>query len=280
MELKKVWLVTGASKGLGLALVKKLLDSGYNVAATSRDKNVLEQAVGYSGPEFFPIEMDLINEYNVANGIEMITQYFGSIDFVVNNAGYGQAGTLEELSDEEARTNFDVNVFGVLNVIRCVMPQLRKQQSGHIFNISSVGGFIGDFPSFGVYCATKYAVVGLSEALSAETKSLGIDTTIVYPGYFRTNFLDKGSFSLPQNPIEVYEEARQLELLHLNEINGNQAGDPKKAAEVLVEVSKQEQPPLHLFLGSDSYQYAKQKIETIQNELKTNEVLAASTDYK
>lgn len=280
MELKKVWLVTGASKGLGLALVKKLLDSGYNVAATSRDKNVLEQAVGYSGPEFFPIEMDLINEDNVANGIEIITQYFGAIDFVVNNAGYGQAGTLEELSDEEVRTNFDVNVFGVLNVIRCVMPQLRKQQSGHIFNISSVGGFIGDFPSFGVYCATKYAVVGLSEALSAETKSLGIDTTIVYPGYFRTNFLDKGSFSLPQNPIEVYEEARQLELLHVNEINGNQAGDPKKAAEVLVEVSKQEQPPLHLFLGSDSYQYAKQKIETIQNELKTNEVLATSTDYK
>lgn len=279
MSTKKVWLVTGASKGLGLALVKQLLKKGYKVAATSRNVDALKKAVGCSDFIFLPIQMDLVNEESVSKGIETIVKKYGFIDVVVNNAGYGQAGTIEELSDQEARKNFDVNVFGSLNILRKVMPYLRSKKSGHIFNISSVGGFIGNFPSFGVYCATKYALVGLTEALSAETKSFGITATVVYPGYFRTNFLDEGSFSLPNNPIKDYTEAREIEKLHINEIRGNQAGNPSKAAEVLIEISEQENPPLHLFLGNDAYQYAKQKIETIENEMATNEALATSTNF-
>ncbi|NHN25271.1 SDR family oxidoreductase [Flavobacterium jejuense] len=279
MDTKKVWFVTGASKGLGLSIVKKLLASEYKVVATSRDVNSLINVIGNASSNFLPLQVDLLKEESVSFAINEAIKVFGKIDVVVNNAGYGQAGTLEELSDEESRKNFDVNVFGLLNVIRKVMPQLRAQKSGHIINISSVGGFIGNFPSFGVYCATKYAVVGLTEALSAEVNGFGIKATVVYPGYFRTNFLDEGSFVLPKTPITEYENARAIEKFHIDEIRGNQAGDPNKAATVLLEIAEQEKPPFHLFLGSDSYQYAKQKIEIIENELEINKTLATSTDF-
>ena len=279
MDAKKVWFVTGASKGLGLALLKKLIANNYLVAATSRDKNSLIEALNYSGNNFLPLEVDLVNEKSVQEAINTTVERFGKIDVVVNNAGYGQAGTLEELSDAESRENFDVNVFGVLNIVRKVMPHFRERKSGHFINISSVGGFIGNFPSFGVYCATKYALVGLTEALDAEAKTLGINATIIYPGYFRTNFLDEGSFKLPKKIINDYSDARAIEELHLNQIRGNQAGSPEKAADVLIEISKQENPPLHFFMGSDAYKFAKQKIEMIESELKINEKLATSTDY-
>ncbi|TYP99225.1 NADP-dependent 3-hydroxy acid dehydrogenase YdfG [Tenacibaculum adriaticum] len=279
MDTKKVWLVTGASKGLGLSLVKKLLEKGYKVAATSRNVNDLKEAVGVESSNFLPLQVDLVSNQSVADAIANIIKSFGVIDVIVNNAGYGQAGTLEELSDEESRKNFDVNVFGALNVIRKVMPHLRAKKSGHIFNISSVAGFIGNFPSFGIYCASKYAVVGFTEALSAEAKDFGIKATVVYPGYFRTNFLDEGSFNLPKNPISDYADARAIEKLHTDEIRGNQAGDPEKAANVLIKIAKTKNPPLHLFLGSDAYQYAKQKLEIIENEMTVNEALATSTDY-
>ncbi|UOB17130.1 SDR family oxidoreductase [Abyssalbus ytuae] len=279
MDTKKVWFVTGASKGLGLALVKKLLSKGYKVAATSRNLNVLREAVGTLSADFLPLQMDLLNEDSVSDSISKAIEMFGKLDVVVNNAGYGQAGTLEELTDKESRQNFDVNVFGVLNVIRRVMPYLRAQKSGHIFNISSVGGFIGSFPSFGIYCATKYALVGLTEALMAEVKPFGISATVVYPGYFRTNFLEEDSFSLPNNPMADYTEARELENMHINQISGNQAGDPDKAADVLIEVAGQTNPALHLFLGKDAYDMAKNKIEVIQSALEENKVLATSTDF-
>src|SRR5690606_6415637 len=139
--------------------------------------------------------------------VEKSMAHFGKIDVVVNNAGYGQIGTLEELSDEEARENFDVNVFGSLNVIRNVMPYLRKQKSGTIFNISSVGGLFGGFSGFGIYCATKFAVAGFTEALAEEVKAFGVSATVVYPGYFRTDFLANGSVKTPALPIQEYEAA-------------------------------------------------------------------------
>lgn len=279
MVTKKIWFVTGASKGLGLVLVKRLLNEGYQVAATSRNIDELSKAIGEKTVDFLPLEVDLVNEESVAKAINKVITAFGRIDVVVNNAGYGQIGTLEELSDEEARRNFDVNVFGSLNVIRQVMSHFRENNSGHIFNISSIGGFYGAFPGWGIYCATKFAMAGFTEALAAEAKSLGITATIVYPGYFRTNFLLKNSLCLPQNPIEAYKEARESELLHENQIAGNQPGDPEKAAKVLIEVAKNDNPPLHLFLGQDAYGMAKAKIEIIQNELNTNEVLGTSTNF-
>lgn len=198
---------------------------------------------------------------------------------VVNNAGYGQLGTLEELTDKEARQNFDINVFGTLNVIRSVMPHFRSKKAGHIINISSIAGFLGAFPGWGIYNATKFAVAGLTEALSAETKSMGISTTIVYPGYFKTNFLLDGSLSLAKNPISEYKEARNLEVIHETQIVGNQTGNPEKGADAFIALTEMEVAPLHFFMGSDSFGMAKNKIEILQNELATNEALSLSTDF-
>src|SRR5690606_10363193 len=170
---KKVWLVTGASKGLGLSLVKKLLAQNYRVVATSRNIQSLIAEVGEVSDVFLPLEVSLTDNEHVKEGIAKSIAHFGQLDVIVNNAGFGQIGTLEELTDEEARNSFDVNVFGSLNVIRNAMPYLRKNRSGHIFNIASVGGFSGAFPGWGIYCATKFAVVGFTESLAEEVKGLG-----------------------------------------------------------------------------------------------------------
>lgn len=264
---KKVWLVTGASKGLGLSLVKKLLAQNYRVVATSRDIQSLIAEVGEVSDVFLPLEVRLTDNEHVKEGIAKSIAHFGQLDVIVNNAGFGQIGTLEELTDEEARNSFDVNVFGSLNVIRNAMPYLRKNRSGHIFNIASVGGFSGAFPGWGIYCATKFAVVGFTESLAEEVKGLGVHATVVYPGYFRTDFLAKGSVKTPQHTIEEYEAARQSQQAHLSDINGNQPNDPEKAAEVLIAISKEEKPPVHLFLGSDAYDIVYKKVDFITSEV-------------
>lgn len=268
MNKEKVWLVTGASKGLGLVLVQRLLAEGYKVAATSRTTDALIAAVGTQYKDnFLPLEVSLTNEQSVNDAIAQTMGAFGAIDVVVNNAGYGQFGTLEELSDEESRRNFDINVFGSLNVIRSVMPHLRAQGSGHIFNIASIGGYIGNFAGWGVYCATKFAVAGLTEALAAEAKPFGINATVVYPGYFRTDFLSSDSMAVAANPIAAYETARASQDQHQNEINGNQQGDPAKAAALMIRVAAAAQPPVHLFLGQDAYDMAELKNGMVQADM-------------
>ncbi|MBN9300026.1 MAG: SDR family NAD(P)-dependent oxidoreductase [Filimonas sp.] len=279
MNTGKVWFVTGASKGLGLSLVKQLLESGYRVAATSRDEQALINAAGSAAASFLPIKMDIANNADVKQAIEKTVQQFGRIDVVVNNAGYGQMGALEELTDEEARKNFDVNVFGALNVIRNAMPYLRKQGAGHIFNISSIGGLNGTFGGWGIYCATKFAMAGFTESLADEVKSFGVHVTLVYPGYFRTDFLSNESAMGAKNPIADYDTARQTELLHRNDINGNQPGDPLKAANVMIAVSEDENPPLHLVLGKDAYSLAEQKILAVQQDMAAQKDRGTSTDF-
>lgn len=279
METKKVWLVTGASKGLGLTLVKKLLLEGNSVAATSRNISELSTLAGNESENFLPLEVNLVNEESVSKAVADTIQKFGKLDVVVNNAGYGQLGTLEELTDKEARQNFDINVFGTLNVIRHVMPQFRAQKSGHVINISSIAGFLGAFPGWGIYNATKFAVAGFTEALAVEAKSLGINSTIVYPGYFKTNFLLPGSLNLAKNPISAYKEARDLEVWHDTQAIGNQPGDPEKAAETFIKLAEMENAPLHFFMGSDAFGMAKNKIEILQADLSANEQLSLSTDF-
>ena len=280
MDTKKVWFITGASKGLGLTLAKKLLTKGFNVAATSRNKQSLINEIGKENKNFLPIEMDLTKNEDVGKAIEKTISYFGRIDIVVNNAGYSQIGTLEELSEEEVKNNFNVNVFGSLNVIRNASAHLRKQQSGHIFNIASIGGYTGNFAGFGIYCSTKFAVAGFTEALAEEMKSFNVNTTLIYPGYFRTNFLSEGSVQTPSNPIVEYKVAREMEQAHLNDINGNQPNDPEKAADVLIALSEQENPPVHFFMGEDAYHYANLKIETIQKAMEEHKTLGTSTGFK
>lgn len=275
----KVWFITGASKGLGLTLVKRLLAEGYQVAATSRDVKQLQNAVGDNTSHFLPLQVDIVDNSSVGNAIQDAIKTFGTIDVVVNNAGYGQLGTIEELTDEEARQNFDANVFGTLNVIRNVMPHFRSKKAGHIINISSIAGFLGAFPGWGIYNASKFAVAGLTEALSAETASMGIKATIVYPGYFKTNFLLQGSLKLANNPIADYKEARDLEVMHDTQIIGNQPGDPEKAAMVFIKLAESKNPPLHFFMGSDAVGMAKTKIGILQTSLTENEELSNSTNF-
>jgi NAD(P)-dependent dehydrogenase (short-subunit alcohol dehydrogenase family) len=279
MDAKKVWFVTGASKGLGLTLVKRLLAEGYFVAATSRNISELQKAIGEEHAMFLPLEVDLTNEHSVSDAVANAIEKFGKLDVVINNAGYGQLGTLEEISDEESRQNFDTNVFGSLNIIRKTMPHLRAQKSGFIVNIASIGGLTGEFAGWGIYCATKFAVVGFTEALAAEVKEFGVNATVVYPGYFRTDFLTGGSLRTPKNEIGSYTVARQLQTVHEQDINGNQPGDPKKAALALIELVKMENPPVHLVLGSDAFKIAGNKINSLQSEISEFKTLSTSTDY-
>ncbi|QPH40045.1 SDR family NAD(P)-dependent oxidoreductase [Pedobacter endophyticus] len=278
MENKKVWFVTGASKGLGLTLVKKLLSKGYQVAATSRNLNDLSTAVGEMD-NFLPLAVNLMDENSVEEAIGQTITKFGKLDVVVNNAGYGMIGALEELTDAESRANFDVNVFGSLNVIRKALPQMRKQQSGHVFNISSIGGFSGNFPGFGIYCATKFAVAGFTESLAAEVQSFGIKATVVEPGYFRTDFLTSGSLAVPQHPIDAYQSVRDTQAAHQHDINNQQPGDPAKAADVMIAAAESDSAPLHLFLGPDAYQVADAKIADVQKDMVAWKTLATSTNF-
>jgi NAD(P)-dependent dehydrogenase (short-subunit alcohol dehydrogenase family) len=279
MDTQKVWFVTGASKGLGLILVKRLLAEGYSVAATSRNIIELQKAISEENSRFLPLEVDLINENSVAEAISKTVDKFGHLDAVVNNAGYGQIGTLEEISDLESRQNFDTNVFGSLNIIRKAMPYLRAQKSGSIINIASIGGLTGEFAGWGIYCATKFAVVGFTEALAAEVKEFGVNATVVYPGYFRTDFLTGGSLRIPKTEIEEYTAARQLQTAHEKDINGNQPGDPDKAALAMIELVEMEKPPVHLVLGSDAFQIAGKKLNALQSEISDFKTLSTSTDF-
>lgn len=277
METKKVWFVTGASKGLGLTLVKKLLTQGFRVVATTRNTQSLIQEIGNTSEAFLPLEVNLTDNTSVKEAVEKSIAHFGQLDVIVNNAGYGQLGTLEELTDEECKENFDVNVFGSLNVIREAMPYLRAQRSGNIFNISSVGGYFGSFAGWGIYCSTKFAVAGFTEALAEEIKEFGVKATVVYPGYFRTDFLTKGSIRTPKQAVQEYGAARQSEQAHLNEINGSQSNDPEKAADVLIAISKEEQPPVHLLLGSDAYEMLKTKVGIITGDAEEWKTYTLST---
>jgi NAD(P)-dependent dehydrogenase (short-subunit alcohol dehydrogenase family) len=280
MSNNKVWLITGASKGLGLAIVKELLTQGYQVAATSRNVADLQEAVGISNNDFLPLAVDLKSDESVAAAVKEAVSHFGKLDVIVNNAGYGQVGALEELTDEEARANFDINVFGSLNIIRHTMPYLRAQKSGHIFNISSIGGYTGAFPGFGIYCAAKFAVAGFTESLAAEVAPFGVKATVVYPGYFRTSFLSSGSLGVPQHPINEYTTVRDVQQFHESDMNGNQAGDPVKAAQVMIKMAENPGAPVHLFLGQDAYDLAFQKMEAVKNDLEKWQSVITATSFK
>ncbi|PPK87108.1 short-subunit dehydrogenase [Neolewinella xylanilytica] len=280
MQDAKVFFITGASKGFGLELTRQLLAAGHSVAATSRSKAGLIAAAGTPTPAFLPLEMDLTDESSIGQAVAEAIGAFGSLDVIINNAGYGQLGGLEELSDTETRKNYAVNVFGTQNVIRAVLPQLRAQGSGHIINISSIAGITGGFPGWGVYCGTKFAVEGLSESLAAEVAEFGIKVTVVAPGYFRTEFLDNGSLGLPEHPISAYVAIRESESAHTSHLQGNQPGDPVKGAAAIIRIAGTEHPPLHLLLGPDAYAMAEKKLADLKKEMEAWKELSLSTDLE
>lgn len=273
----KVWFITGASKGFGLELTKQLLSKGHNVAATTRRVANLEGALGAEKDSFLPLEVDLIDENSVRNAVAKTVRKFGTIDVVVNNAGYGQFGYIEEISDSLLRKQFDVNVFGTVNVIRAALPTLRKQRSGHIFNISSMAGYTG-FPGSGIYCASKFAVDGLSESLRDEVADFGINVTCVKPGNFRTDFL-ADSMQFEDSSIDDYTEKREAFHMLLKGMNHKQGGDPARGVEIILSVADMEKPPLHLFLGADAYKVASRKIKKVQADMDFIAPVAIDTNF-
>ena len=249
MTAKKVWFVTGCSRGLGNALVKKLLEAGYPVAATSRSAETLAKQFG-SAENFLPLSMNIKDEADVKRAIAETVAKFGRIDVLVNNAGFTHLATIEETSDEAARDLFDVNIFGLLNVTRNVLPIMRKQKSGHIFNVSSLGAYnVG--PLSGLYCATKHAVKAISETLALEVKDFGIHVTDVKPGFMRTQFFGK-SFKTTTHDDSPYKKLYDDNMKFYMAQDGAQAGDPDKAAELYIKVAEMKNPYESLPMGTDS----------------------------
>jgi len=277
MEKIRTWFITGASKGFGLNLVKQLLRAGQNVAATSRDLDALIAAVGVTTSNFLPLQVELGNEDSVGCAIHQTNLAFKSIDVVINNAGYGIGGSIEELSDQETRNSFEINVFATLNVIRLVMPYMRSQMSGHIINISSIAG-IAATSGWSVYAATKFSVVGLSEVLAQDVAEFGVKVTVVAPGAFRTNFLNKDSINIAQHTIPEYTAMHNAQNL-LIEKNGKQSGDPEKAARAIIDVANMENPPLYLLLGEDAYNRAMTKLDRLKEDYLLNEQLSKAMAY-
>jgi NAD(P)-dependent dehydrogenase (short-subunit alcohol dehydrogenase family) len=277
MSNKRVWFVTGASKGLGLSLVKQLLTADQLVAATSRKVEDLIKAVGIESENFLPLETDLVNETSVGAAIEKTVATFGRLDVVINNAGYGIGGSIEELTDRETRDAFDVNVFGTLNVIRKVMPQLRAQHAGHIINISSIAG-IAPATGWSIYGAAKHAVIGLTEVLAEDVKEFGIKVTVVAPGAFRTSFLTEESLTLAKDPLPAYTAVRNSHGKYKG-MDGQQAGDPEKAAAAMIAIVNEQKPPVYLLLGSDAYERGMAKLELLKDAFKEQEALTKSTGF-
>ncbi|QIL42169.1 SDR family NAD(P)-dependent oxidoreductase [Pedobacter sp. HDW13] len=277
MDKKKVWFITGASKGLGLSLVHQLLKAGQYVAATSRNIAELKQAVATDSKKFLPLSVNLSDEQSVEKAIKATVTQFERIDVIINNAGYGIGGSIEELSDAETRNSFDVNVFGTLNVIRKASPYLRAQRSGHIINISSIAGITGA-TGWAIYAAAKSAVISLSEILAEDLKDFGIKVTVVAPGAFRTSFLTAESLALAANPIAEYEAVRETHARYLK-MDGQQIGDPEKAAAAMISLASMPNPPLHLLLGRDAFDRATAKIEALSKEINAWKPISISTDF-
>lgn len=273
-QKEQVWFITGASNGFGLALVKQLLDCGYKVAATSRDKTQIEEKTG-KNPNLLALTVDITGDNEVKSAIEETIKTFGKIDVAVNNAGYMLLGALEEVAAKEFQQSMNVNVFAFQNVIRNIMPYFRKQGRGHIFNFASSAGYSADAGA-GSYNAVKSAVIGFSEALALEAKPFNIKVTIVSPGLFRTNFL--GAFPVAQNKIEAYGTQHLVDAM--NQFNGQQPGNPDKLVRILIDTAGRENAPLHLLMGKDAYQRAVSYYQSQLEKLEQLKDVSCSTDFE
>ncbi|WP_259070153.1 SDR family oxidoreductase [Mucilaginibacter sp. X4EP1] len=279
MNTSKVWYVTGASQGLGLTLVKMLLNNGYRVAATSRNALALKNAVGViDADRFLPLAVDLGNSDCIDESVQQTLKVFGQIDVVVNNAGYGMAGTLEETEEQKIRDIINVNLLTTLNVTKSVLPTMRKQKSGYIFNIGSVAGFVGA-PGWSVYSATKAAVAAFSEVLALDVKEFGIKVTVVEPSGFRTGFLTKDSLAYTESNIEGYKAVKDTQARYLA-ADGKQPGDPDKASAIIIKLAESEDVPLHLYLGQDAYDRTAEKLKNMTTELEKWKETTIAADFE
>jgi NAD(P)-dependent dehydrogenase (short-subunit alcohol dehydrogenase family) len=273
----RVWFITGASRGFGARIVEEALAAGDAVVATARDPSTITARLG-SHERLLATRLDVTSEAEAHEAAGQAVRKFGRIDVLVNNAGYGLLGAIEEASAKETERLFGTNVFGLLGVTRAVLPHMRRQRSGHIINLSSVGGYTG-YPGWGVYGATKFAVEGISEALQAEVAPLGIHVTVVEPGFFRTDFLDETSLVRTAQQIDDYRETVGKTRALAADFNHGQRGDPRKLAKAFMELVNAANPPTRLPLGSDTVQRIEAKNAHVAQELAAWRNVAISTDW-
>ena len=273
----KTWFITGASRGFGALFAKEALGRGDNVVASARDPKAVTEAVG-AHPNLLAVKLDVTSEPDAHAAVEQAIARFGRIDVLVNNAGFGVLGAIEEITAAEVEAVYRTNVFGLLNVTRAALPHLRRQRSGHILNISSIGGYQAA-AAWGVYCSTKFAVEALSEGLAAELAPLGVKVTVVEPGYFRTDFLDGGSLTTTAKVIDDYAATVGELRKKAVELNHQQPGDPARLAKALLQVVDAPSPPLRMPFGSDTVAMIEAKNAFVAGELATWRDLAVSTDF-
>ncbi len=274
----RVWFITGASRGFGALITREALNAGDAVVATARNPQTIIDRFG-EHPNLLPVALDVTSEAQAHAASESAVKRFGRIDILLNNAGYGLLGAVEEATAEEIEKIYATNVFGLLKVTRAVLPHMRRQRSGHVMNISSIGGYVG-FPGWGVYGSTKFAIEGLSESLAIEVKPLGIDVTVVEPGFFRTDFLDETSLSISPSSIADYEQTPAGAMRDFAAgKNHGQPGDPLRLAKAMITLSKAENPPLRMLFGTDTVAAIEAKNASVAAELETWRELAASTDF-
>jgi NAD(P)-dependent dehydrogenase (short-subunit alcohol dehydrogenase family) len=276
-DFPRVWFITGASRGLGARIAEAALAAGDAVVATSRDAATITQRFG-ARPGLLAVSLDVTDEARAVRATAAALERFGRIDILVNNAGYGLLGAVEESGADEVRRLYETNVFGLLNVTRAVLPQMRERRSGHVINISSLGGY-QSAAGFGVYCSTKFAIEGLTEALHAELAPLGIHATVVEPGYFRTEFLEGQSLITSPRVLDDYAASAGRAREAARQISLNQPGDPVRLAEALLKLVNADTPPLRLPLGTDTLQVIADKHAFVERETAAWRVVAASTDF-
>jgi NAD(P)-dependent dehydrogenase (short-subunit alcohol dehydrogenase family) len=273
----KVWFITGASRGFGLETARAALARGDQVVATARRPESITAVLG-EHDNLLPVGLDVTDEAQAVAAARAAVERFGRIDVLLNNAGFGLLGAVEEAGAEEVERVYATNVFGLLKVTRAVLPHMRRVRSGRVINISSIGGY-WSYPGWTVYGSTKFAVEGLSEGLSRELAPLGIHVTCVQPGFFRTDFLDASSLSSTATQIEDYAATVGAMRAFSADANHRQPGDPRKLVQALLQVADSPEPPVRLPLGSDAVAQLEDKLGIVAGELAQWRTLSLSTDH-
>jgi NAD(P)-dependent dehydrogenase (short-subunit alcohol dehydrogenase family) len=275
--MKKVWLITGCSTGFGRALATEALAQGYRVAVAARKTEDVQDIVSAYPETSIAVKLDVTVPEQIKAAVATTLEKFNQIDVLVNNAGIGYFAAVEESEEAEVRRMFEINVFGLAKMTQEVLPQMRKQKSGHILNISSIGG-LRSFPGVGFYNATKYAVDGLSEALYKEVAPLGIKVTIIAPSGFRTDWAGRSAKDTSVK-IDDYSTTAGKNAGDIRGYSGNQPGDPVRAAKAMIDVTETEHPPLRLLLGAAALKGARLKVEELKHDFETWAAVSEGADF-
>lgn len=275
--VNKVWLITGAGRGMGVDITKAALAAGHKVVATGRNTNSVTKAIGES-ENLLVIKLDVTNSADAEATVHAAVKKFGRIDVLVNNAANFYAGFFEELTMEQINKQIQTSLLGPMIVTRAVLPVMRKQKSGHIISISSTAG-LTSFDFCSAYSASKFGLEGWMQSLQVEVAPFGIHTTIVNPGFFRTELLTEQSTNYADKPIEDYDDRRAQQMKFWKGANGQQSGDPAKLAQALIKIANVEQPPLRFIAGADAIATAEQVVGTLQQQLNAYRELSSSLDY-